>query len=134
MLIYFQASGFNHQGVLINWGPERTVEIKREKDETKFGLSIFGKHICNSTYGIFIGNVNSHSPAGRTGQLFAGDKINQIGNQAIDSDIKVAHDALDNAGDTIQLIVQSVQKVMVNIMLQFSDYILFVLANCFVGS
>ena len=54
------------------------------------------------------------SPAYRTGQLFTGDRIVQIGNQSTEScDLKVAVNAIKNAGNTIQFVVQSLQTTKV---------------------
>ena len=96
------------------WGPSRTIEVKREAG-AGLGLSIVGGKVDGgSTSGIFIKNVIPNSPAGRTGQLFTGDRIIQIGNQAIhSSDQEVAVNAIKNAGNSIQFIVQSLQTAKV---------------------
>ena len=55
------------------------------------------------------------SPAYRTGQLFIGDRIVQIENQSTEScDLKVAVDAIKNAGNIIQFVVQSLQTTKVS--------------------
>ena len=92
--------------------------MKREAG-TSLGLSIVGGKVDGgSTSGIFIKNVIPDSPAYRTGQLCTGDRIVQIGNQRIESsDQEVAVNAIKNAGNTIQFVVQSLQTAKVHILL-----------------
>ena len=84
--------------------------MKREAG-TRHGLSnVGGKVDGGSTSGIFIKNVVLDSPAYRTGQLCTGDRIVQIGNQSTEySDLKVAINAIKNAGSTIKFVVQSLK-------------------------
>ena len=114
------SSGSNHHrgSSFKTWGPPRTVEVKREAG-TGLGLSIVGGKVDGgSTSGIFIKNVIPDSPAGHTGQLCTGDRIVQIGNQRIESsDQEVAVNAIKNAGNTIQFVVQSLQTAKVHILL-----------------
>ena len=100
------------------WGPPRTVEVKRFEAGTGLGISIVGGKVDGGSSGIFIKNVIPNSPAGHTGQLFTGDRIIQIGGQKIQSsDQEVAVNAIKNAGNSIQFVVQSLQTVKVKAIL-----------------
>ena len=108
-------SGSNpSSGSLKTWGPPRMVEVKR-KAYTSLGLSIVGGKVDGrSPIGIFIKEVLPNSPAYRTGQLFTGDKIVKIGNQStVSCDLNIAINAIENAGNTIQFVVQSLQTAKV---------------------
>ena len=109
------SSGSNpSSGSLKTWGPPRMVEVKR-KAYTSLGLSIVGGKVDGrSPIGIFIKEVLPNSPAYRTGQLFTGDKIVKIGNQStVSCDLNIAINAIENAGNTIQFVVQSLQTAKV---------------------
>ena len=61
-----------------------------------------------SSSGIFIKNVLPDSPAGRTGQLFTGDRLLEIsGVPLVSSDHTVAVRAIKEAGDPVRFVVQS---------------------------
>ena len=110
------SSGFNpSSGSLKTWGPPRMVEVKRNS-YTSLGLSIVGGKVDGrSPIGIFIKEVLPNSPAYRTGQLFTGDKIVKIGNQStVSCDLNIAINAIENAGNTIQFVVQSLQTANVS--------------------
>ena len=110
------SSGSNpSSGSLKTWGPPRMVEVKR-KAYTSLGLSIVGGKVDGrSPIGIFIKEVLPNSPAYRTGQLFTGDKIVKIGNQStVSCDLNIAINAIKNAGNTIQFVVQSLQTANVS--------------------
>ena len=110
------SSGSNpSSGSLKTWGPPRMVEVKR-KAYTSLGLSIVGGKVDGrSPIGIFIKEVLPNSPAYRTGQLFTGDKIVKIGNQStVSCDLNIAINAIENAGNTIQFVVQSLKTANVS--------------------
>ena len=62
------------------------------------------------TSGIFIKSVLPDSPAGRTGNLFTGDRILEIsGVKLVSSDHTAAVSAIKNAGDPVRFVVQSLR-------------------------
>ncbi|XP_076355046.1 multiple PDZ domain protein-like isoform X3 [Tachypleus tridentatus] len=84
------------------WGPERTVNLRRESGRG-LGISIVGGKVemfhlspGNTITGIFIKNVLPDSPAGRNGTLRRGDRILE----PRDSSFNMRSEA-DNEGQTI---------------------------------
>lgn len=63
--------------------------------------------------GIFVKHVLPDSPAGRTGQLFTGDRLLEIsGVRLTSSDHTVAVQAIRAAPDPVRFVVQSLQQGM----------------------
>nr|XP_040570230.1 multiple PDZ domain protein-like isoform X3 [Lepeophtheirus salmonis] len=110
-------SGYNNDNnktckpVLKAWGAERRVEIMRVQG-SGLGISIVGGKVdvsgSNNSSGIFIKNVLPESPAGRTQQLYTGDKVVQVGSIRITSaDHDAAVKAIKSAGNPVIIVVQS---------------------------
>ena len=65
-------------------------------------------HSGSGISGIFVKHVLPDSPAGRTRQLFTGDRLIEIsGVQLLSSDHTVAVNAIRNATDPVRFVVQS---------------------------
>ncbi|XP_076355047.1 multiple PDZ domain protein-like isoform X4 [Tachypleus tridentatus] len=96
------------------WGPERTVNLRRESGRG-LGISIVGGKVemfhlspGNTITGIFIKNVLPDSPAGRNGTLRRGDRILEVdGIDLRDSTHDQAVDVIKNARDPVKFVVQS---------------------------
>ncbi|XP_022239967.1 multiple PDZ domain protein-like isoform X3 [Limulus polyphemus] len=96
------------------WGPERTVNLRREPGRG-LGISIVGGKVemfhlspGNTITGIFIKNVLPDSPAGRNGTLRRGDRILEVdGIDLRDSTHDQAVDIIKNAKDPVKFVVQS---------------------------
>ena len=91
------------------WGPKRTVEVTKEPG-TGLGISIVGGKVDGCNSGIFIKNVIPNSPAGRTGNLFTGDRILDVSGVALSSsEQNVAVEAIKKSTNPIIFVVQSLQ-------------------------
>ena len=124
---------------LKSWGPVRTVEVHRGAPESGLGISIVGGNVDSSgtcenylegnSYntvllpevdgvisGIFIKNVITDSPAGRTGQLFTGDHLLEVDETKLtSSDQQFAVQAIKNAGNPVKFKIRSLieQQVII---------------------
>ena len=121
------------KGVPKSWSPIQTVEVHRPSPETGLGISIVGgsvesieceggqyrqedgsdpsSKINKGISGIFIKNVIADSPAGRTGKIFTGDHLVQVGETKLtSSDQQVAVEAIKNAGNPVELKIKSLQN------------------------
>lgn len=123
-----------------SWGPVRTVEVHRGAPGTGLGISIVGGNVESSgagenylegysidvrpeidgvISGIFIKDMISDSPAGRTGQLFTGDHLIQVDETKLtSSDQEIAVQAIKNAGNPVKFKIRSlIQQVLTLIFL-----------------
>ena len=92
---------------LKNWGPSRTVEVIRERKNSRIGLTIVGGKVTQS---MFIEEVQPNSPASLRG-LKVGDRIVKIDNTNTEScDTEEAKYAMMIAGNKIKIVVQSLLK------------------------
>ena len=123
------------------WGPERTVEIFRDSPEAGLGISIVGgrvesinpnettsrsnpskvvSEIDGMISGIFIKSVIADSPAGRTSQLFTGDRLLQVDDVRLNtSDQLLAVQAIRNAGNPVKMKIRSLIQEVTSLYLSF---------------
>ncbi|XP_063871691.1 multiple PDZ domain protein-like isoform X16 [Scylla paramamosain] len=95
-----------------HWGPERTVEVRRD-DKNSLGISIVGGKVDlswsgSSVTGIFIKNVLPDSPAGKGGHLKTGDRILEV--EGIDlrgATHEKAVEVIKKTGNPVTFVVQS---------------------------
>ncbi|KAG0718210.1 InaD-like protein [Chionoecetes opilio] len=95
-----------------HWGPERTVEVRRD-EKNSLGISIVGGKVDlswsgSSVTGIFIKNVLSESPAGKGGHLKTGDRILEV--EGIDlrgATHEKAVEVIKKTGNPVTFVVQS---------------------------
>ena len=114
------------------WGPERTVEIYRDSPEAGLGISIVGGRVESTNpnelsrtsnpskvvdeidgiiSGIFIKSVIADSPAGRTNQLFTGDRLLQVDDVRLNtSDQLLAVQAIRNAGNPVKIKIRCLER------------------------
>ncbi|XP_065558725.1 multiple PDZ domain protein-like isoform X2 [Artemia franciscana] len=106
----------NPGSIIKHWGPERTVTIFREPNKS-LGISIIGGKVDvyntasgggTPISGIFIRHVIPESPAGKGGQLRAGDRILAVCGEDIRSaSHERAVEVIRNAGNPVIFLVQS---------------------------
>ena len=123
------------------WGPERMVEIYRDSPEAGLGISIVGgrvesinpnettsrlnpskvvNEIDGMISGIFIKSVIADSPAGRTSQLFTGDRLLQVDDVRLNtSDQLLAVQAIRNAGNPVKMKIRSLIQEVTSLYLSF---------------
>ncbi|XP_042204439.1 uncharacterized protein LOC121854115, partial [Homarus americanus] len=95
-----------------HWGPERTVEVRRD-EKNSLGISIVGGKVDlswsgSSVTGIFIKNVLPDSPAGKGGHLKTGDRILEV--EGIDlrgATHEKAVEVIKKTGNPVTFVVQS---------------------------
>ncbi|XP_037793559.1 uncharacterized protein LOC119589053 isoform X3 [Penaeus monodon] len=95
-----------------HWGPERTVEVRRD-DKNSLGISIVGGKVDlswsgSSVTGIFIKNVLPDSPAGKGGHLKTGDRILEV--EGVDlrgATHEKAVEVIKKTGNPVTFVVQS---------------------------
>ncbi|XP_068250447.1 uncharacterized protein [Palaemon carinicauda] len=95
-----------------HWGPERTVEVRRD-DKNSLGISIVGGKVDlswsgSSVTGIFIKNVLPDSPAGKGGHLKTGDRILEVeGTDLRGATHEKAVEVIKKTGNPVTFVVQS---------------------------
>ncbi|KAK8727132.1 hypothetical protein OTU49_009709, partial [Cherax quadricarinatus] len=95
-----------------HWGPERTVEVRRD-DKNSLGISIVGGKVDlswsgSSVTGIFIKNVLPESPAGKGGHLKTGDRILEVeGIDLREATHEKAVEVIKKTGNPVTFVVQS---------------------------
>nr|XP_045586609.1 multiple PDZ domain protein-like [Procambarus clarkii] len=95
-----------------HWGPERTVEVRRD-ERNSLGISIVGGKVDlswsgSSVTGIFIKNVLPDSPAGKGGHLKTGDRILEVeGIDLREATHEKAVEVIKKTGDPVTFVVQS---------------------------
>lgn len=95
-----------------HWGPERTVEVRRD-EKNSLGISIVGGKVDlswsgSSVTGIFIKNVLPDSPAGKSGLLKTGDRILEVeGTDLRGATHEKAVEVIKKTGNPVTFMVQS---------------------------
>ena len=117
------------------------VEIYRDSPEAGLGISIVGgrvesinpnettsrlntskvvSEIDGMISGIFIKSVIADSPAGRTSQLFTGDRLLQVDDVRLNtSDQLLAVQAIRNAGNPVKMKIRSLIQEVTSLYLSF---------------